>query len=157
MPDHELSTNLKSRLGCLAYIMRLSHSVLRPSCLQATIASFVSQKSSHTVPHCPWRHTSTRPSSFELFLPPTSRISVLLQVATADICRDNIFILATGHSYGTYQWLQCNYNILVSMHTHNTQLYLLGRTLLLLHCDYSHEHQLCCEYIHQGLSHALCS
>ena len=94
-----------------------SHSVLKPSCLQATIASLVSQKSLHTVPHCPWRHTSTRPSSFELFLPPTSRISVLLQAATADIWRDNIFILATGHSYGTYQWLQSNYNILVSMHT----------------------------------------
>ena len=137
--------------------MHHSHSVLRPSCLQATIASLVSQKSLHTVPHCPWRHTSTRPSSFELFLPPTRRISVLLQAATADIRRDNIFILATGHSYGTYQWLQSNYNILVSMHTHNTQLYFVGRTLLLLHGDHSREHQLCCECNQRGLSHALCN
>ena len=58
------------------------HSEVRPSCLQATPASLKSQKSSHTVPHCPWKHTSTRPS--RLFLPPTSRISVLLQAPTTD-------------------------------------------------------------------------
>ena len=54
---------------------------MRPSCLQTTIASLKSQSSLHTVPHCPWKHTSTRPSSSELFLPPTSRISELLQAA----------------------------------------------------------------------------
>ena len=53
------------------------HSEVRPSCLQTTIASVGSHKSSHTVPHCPRKHTSTRPS--KLFLPPTSRMSVLLQ------------------------------------------------------------------------------
>ena len=53
------------------------HSEVRPSCLQATIASAGPHKSSHTVPHCPRKHTSTRPP--KLFLPPTSRMSVLLQ------------------------------------------------------------------------------
>ena len=33
-----------------------------PSCLQATLASVVSQKSSHTVPHWLMLHISTRPS-----------------------------------------------------------------------------------------------
>ena len=55
------------------------HSEVRPSCLQTTLASLKSQLSLHTVPHCPWKHTSTRPS--KLFLPPTSRISVSLQAA----------------------------------------------------------------------------
>ena len=58
-------------------------SVSRPSCPQATTASLVSQESLHTVPHCPCKQASTRPS--KLLLPPTNRISVLLQVATAYI------------------------------------------------------------------------
>ena len=41
-----------------------------PSCLQATCASTVPQKSSHTVPHCPFRQTSTRPSLS--LIPPTN-------------------------------------------------------------------------------------
>lgn len=53
------------------------HFGLKPSCLQATIASLTSQESLHTVPHCFWKHTSTRPS--KLLLPPTNLISVLLQ------------------------------------------------------------------------------
>ena len=63
----------------------MSHlcSEVRPSCLQTTIASLISQELSHTLLHCPWKHTSTRPS--ELFLSPTSRISVLLQVEAVDI------------------------------------------------------------------------
>ena len=59
------------------------HSEVRPSCLQTTVASIISQSSLHTVPHCPWKHTSTRPS--KLFLPSTSLISVLLQPAGTDI------------------------------------------------------------------------
>ena len=61
------------------------HSEVRPSCLHTTVASLVSQSSLHTVPHCLWKHTSTRPS--KLFLPPTSRISVLLQAASTNIQR----------------------------------------------------------------------
>ena len=34
----------------------------KPSCLQTTIASLISQKVSHTVPHAPLEHSSTRPS-----------------------------------------------------------------------------------------------
>ena len=64
------------------------HSEVRPSCLQTTIASLVSQSSLHTVPHCLWKHTSTRPS--KLFLPPTNRISVLLHTGTTGIQRQNI-------------------------------------------------------------------
>ena len=43
-----------------------------PSCLQATCASTAPQKSSHTVPHCPFRQTSTRPSLS--VVPPTNRM-----------------------------------------------------------------------------------
>ena len=43
-----------------------------PSCRQATCASTVPQKSSHTVPHCPFRQTSTRPSLS--VVPPTNRM-----------------------------------------------------------------------------------
>ena len=60
-------------------LIYLLHSEVRPSCLQATLASLKSQESSHTVPHCPRKHTSTRPS--KSLLPPTSRISVSLQAA----------------------------------------------------------------------------
>ena len=70
--------------------VNLLHSEVRPSCLQATIASLKSQESSHTVPHCPWKHTSTRPS--KLVLPSTNRISVLLQTGSEDV-RQNIHIL----------------------------------------------------------------
>ena len=35
----------------------------KPSCWHAMAALLLSQESSHTVPHCPPRHTSTRPSS----------------------------------------------------------------------------------------------
>ena len=34
----------------------------KPSCLQTTIASLISQKVSHMVPHAPLEHSSTRPS-----------------------------------------------------------------------------------------------
>ena len=71
------------------------HSVVRPSCLHTTLASLISQSSSHTVPHCPRKHTSTRPS--KLFLPPTSRISVLLQAASTDIQRQNILQVHLFH------------------------------------------------------------
>ena len=37
--------------------------LLNPSCLQTTCAAGVPQKSSHTVPHSPPRHTSTLPST----------------------------------------------------------------------------------------------
>ena len=43
-----------------------------PSCLQATLASTLPQASSHTVPHLPFRQTSTRPSFG--WVPPTSLI-----------------------------------------------------------------------------------
>ena len=36
--------------------------LLNPSCLQATMASWASQESSHTVPHVPLLQISTRPS-----------------------------------------------------------------------------------------------
>ena len=36
--------------------------VLNPSCLHVTLASLALQPSSHTVPHPPPKHTSTRPS-----------------------------------------------------------------------------------------------
>ena len=61
---------------------------MRPSCLQTTVASIISQSSLHTVPHCLWKHTSTLPT--KLFLPPTNWISVLLQSGSTDI-RDKIF------------------------------------------------------------------
>ena len=40
-------------------------SVGHPNCLHTTVASFLSQSSSHTVPHTPFWHISTLPS-FEL-------------------------------------------------------------------------------------------
>ena len=43
-----------------------------PSCLQATLASGTPHMSSHTVPHLPYRQTSTRPSFGRV--PPTSLI-----------------------------------------------------------------------------------
>ena len=76
-----LTTQVDASLFNSYCLVNCLHSVVRPSCLQATAASLASQRSSHTVPHCPRKHTSTRPS--KLFLPPTSRISVLLQPATA--------------------------------------------------------------------------
>ena len=39
------------------------HSSENPNCLQTTTASSPDQKSSHTVPHVPLRHTSILPSS----------------------------------------------------------------------------------------------
>lgn len=50
-----------------------SHVVGRPSCLQTTTASFLSQKSSHIVPHTLFWQYSTRPSEVEL--PPTNLTS----------------------------------------------------------------------------------
>lgn len=44
----------------------------KPSCRQATVASWRAKSSSHTVPHWPWCSTSRRPSS-GLFAGPTSR------------------------------------------------------------------------------------
>ena len=51
--------------------------VIIPSCLHTTCASVSSQLSSHTVPQLPLWQISTRPSYS--FLPPTSRMSELLQ------------------------------------------------------------------------------
>ena len=68
---------------CSLEIVNPLLSVLRPSCLQTTVASLLFQWPEHTVNHCPWMHTSTWPS--KLFLPPTNRTSVLLQIPTADI------------------------------------------------------------------------
>ena len=50
-----------------------------PSCLHATLASDVSQKLSHTVPHALLLQISTRPS--EQFVPPRSLMSPLVHVA----------------------------------------------------------------------------
>ena len=66
------------------------HSEVRPSCLQATLASLQSQDIPHTVPHCPWKHTSTRPS--KLSFPPTNRISVLLQVPSTNRDKCNFWL-----------------------------------------------------------------
>ena len=108
---------------------KLLHSGLRPSCLQATIASLVSQESSHTVPHCPWKHTSTRPS--KLLLPSISRMSVLLQAATAEHIETRLDLI---YIYSIF-WHMCSYV---------TQLYLADRSLLHLYCDNSCGHQLHC-------------
>ena len=48
---------------------------LYPSCLHTTLASLLSQKSSHTVPHTPLMQTSTLPA---LFTGPLTKRSVLL-------------------------------------------------------------------------------
>ena len=49
-----------------------------PSCLQTTVASVVSQESSHTVPHWSLMHTSTLPSYW--LEPPTRRTSPYVQL-----------------------------------------------------------------------------
>ena len=148
-------------------------SEVSPSCLQTTVASLVSQKASHTVPHCPWKHTSTRPS--RLFLPPTSRISVLLQTATANMREKLIFdSIHMPPSYQNFEYVvlkthRSHYNsfelntVVVYMnkfayrnHVY-VQLHLLDKSLLHLHYDHSYGHQLHCEGNHQGSSHSLCS
>ena len=53
-----------------------------PSCLQTTVASVLSQRSSQTVPQAPPLHTSTRPSM--LFEPPTRRIDPSVQASPND-------------------------------------------------------------------------
>ena len=45
---------------CLLYVDLPSPEY--PSCLQTTLASGTPHRSSHTVPHAPFEHTSTRPS-----------------------------------------------------------------------------------------------
>ena len=49
-----------------------------PSCLQTTVASMLSQESSHTVPHWSLMHTSTLPSYW--LEPPTRRTSPYIQL-----------------------------------------------------------------------------
>ena len=51
-------------------LCRFSPFAENPNCLHTTVASVLSQKSSQTVPHCPPKHTSTRPS--RRVLPSTS-------------------------------------------------------------------------------------
>ncbi len=54
-----------------------------PSIVHTTVASEMSQRSSHTVPHCPSLHTSTRPSVATL--PSTRRIFPCKQTAGKEV------------------------------------------------------------------------
>ena len=63
------------QLGCLHPVYAY------PSCLQTTVASVLSQESSHTVPHWSLMHTSTLPSYW--LEPPTRRTSPYVQFPLA--------------------------------------------------------------------------
>ena len=67
-----------------------------PSWLQTTLASLLSQLSSHTVPQLPWRHTSTRP--WYWLSPFTSRISPFVQLASTSVDQSE-----TGEIYTMFQ------------------------------------------------------
>ena len=80
---------LNKKQACISYpamsmISRLHDlpPVNIPSCLHTTRASVSSQSSSHTVPQLPLWQISTRPSYS--FLPPTSRMSELLQTVVME-------------------------------------------------------------------------
>jgi len=67
-------------MGIRAYVHWYSLYLENPSCLQATLASLASQKSSHTVPHWLFMQTSTRPWE-ELDPKPASLIAPAVQPA----------------------------------------------------------------------------
>ena len=70
-----LFTSKIACLGCLHPVYAY------PSCLQTTVASVLSHKSSHTVPHWSLMHTSTLPSYW--LEPPTRRTSPYVQLPLA--------------------------------------------------------------------------
>ena len=61
----------------LIVILSVNSHPLYPSCRQTTVESLMSQLLSHTEPHSPLRHISTRPSSG--VKPSTSLTSVSIQ------------------------------------------------------------------------------
>ena len=66
----------------------------KPSCLQTTSASLISHESSHTVPHTPLEHSSTRPSIG--VVPPTSLKSPVAQGAPDTESKQNGSKATTG-------------------------------------------------------------
>ena len=107
-----------------------------PSCLQATCASTVPQKSSHTVPHCPFRQTSTRPSLS--LVPPTNLMPLSGQT---EYSYKKVIIISNSHitSYimvSWREWAKCSRFVFIecemewkfsSWTVHARELFLLNK------------------------------